>query len=427
MIKLNSYNQSLIYSYLTIILLSIFQISIVPIILKITSENDYASFLVFQNIVIGFTNFIGWLSASSVKRLADYFYKKNIHSFNELYSLLKIFFIIYLVLSSIVYLILHVIFFDSFLDISKPILVSITVFIYISIIITTAPENSVMVSISKLELLNKFKFYSSILFCILSVSLLYLQQSISAIYISYSISGIITFLLIKKFMKSNFYGLMKINKYWGFKKKELKRTFFEIGLKASIYSIFRYFIFIDIICLTILLDSEEVIKFSFYWLPANFVMLLLFKFSENIQPQLIEKFSKSDYSGLSIIINRIFARILIIGVSCAFLYFLIFPFFASWWVDLNIVDYYALFFFSIFLLLIALARFGLSILYSNANYSGLIKISLVELIGKFLLILVLFKVTGFYVSIFAHILILVIFVLPYTYVICKKEIHEIKN
>ena len=160
---------------------------------------------------------------------------------------------------------------------------------------------------------------------------------------------------------------------------------------------------------------------------SKFCNAITFQVFRKYSASVNRKFSKSDYSGLSSIVNKIFIKVLIFGVSCAFLYFLIFPFFASWWVDLKVVDYYALCFFSIFLLLIAIARLGLSILYSNANYSGLIKISLVELIGKFVLILVLFELVGFYVSIFAHILILVIFVLPYTYVICKKEIHEIQN
>jgi len=407
--------------------MSIFQVGIVPFMITIVGEKEYASYLIFQNIVLGFTNFIGWLSASSVKRLADYFYKKDISSFNELYSLLKIFFFFYLIFSLIIYVFLYLNFFNSFVSTNNSFFISITVFIYILVIITTAPENSVMVSISKIEFLNKFKLYSTITFCFLSFSLLYLQQSITAVFISYSISGLITFFLIKQYVKSNFHKLMKINKFWKFKKSELKKTFIEFGFKASIYSILRYFIFIDIIYLNILLGTDEVVKYSFYWLPANFVMLILFKLSENIQPQLIEKFSKSDSYALKIIVNKIFFKILLYGFICALLYFLIFPYFAFWWVNLDKIDYYALFSFSIFLLIIAIARFGLSILYSNANYSSLIKVTIIELFFKFILIVVFFDLFGFYVTIFAHILTLVIFVLPYTYVVCKKEIYEIQH
>ncbi len=417
------YKKSLYYSYLNLAILALSQIILVPLILKHTSESEYGVYIVFLTIVVGFTNIIGWLGASSVKLLSEHYHNNDFESFNKLYSLLKVAFFLYSLFTFILFLILNEFYINEFLliDGNKPVLLSLFVFVFVFLLINTNVESNVMTALARLDLLNKYKFYVSVFTFGLSLFLLYSFKSSSMVFLSNALCVLIVFTLIKYFIYQKKLNI-SVTQYWNFEKKDIKKVFIDIGGKAFVYSILRYFLLADVIILSLLMKTEDIAMYSYYWLPANYLIIILWKFSENAQPFFMKNFSLQKSLENIHLYQTINKKIVLLSVIASIGYFLIFPYFVYYWVGLDNIDYLALLAFSIIIFFLAIYRLDLAVLYSNIKYIELIKITLFELFIKYIFVFIFYKQFGFFVSILGHLLAQILFVFWYSKRLSKIEL-----
>jgi len=211
---------------------------------------------------------------------------------------------------------------------------------------------------------------------------------------------------------------------WGFKKQAIRKVFIDVGSKAFFYGLLRYIIVIDPIILSFFINKNEIAIYSFYWLPASYVIIILSKIAENSQPFLIKSFAENDFLSLQSQFKRNSRNILLFAILGASSYFLLFPYFVSFWIGYNDVDIIPQILFSVFIVTSSIMRLYLSVLYSNANYRALIRLSLIELILKMLTVAVFISQLSFYLTITAHLTAHILVTIAYGYFLSSKEIKS---
>ena len=419
------YRVSLYYSYINLAVLALSQIILVPLIIEKTSEEEYAVYVVFLTIITGFTNVIGWLGASSVRMLSEYYHNGQPDKFNDLYSLLKVAFFFYSILVLVIYYFVDIFYVDHYLLIGQqePVIISISALVYIWLLINTSVESNVLTAMARLDVLNKYRAGLSIFALCMAIYLLNVFATSSAFLIASSVMVTLLFFLILKYIIANEQSYLKLTKLWGFDTKEVKRVFYDVGAKAFLYSVLRYLLLIDPLIMSLFMTKSEIAMYSYYWLPANYLIIILWKFSENAQPFFMKAFAVSDTRSLFESYQKVYKKTVWLSVIAAFCFYLFFPYFSYYWVGLETIDGFALVTYAVLVILLAVNRINLAILYANANYTALIKGTVIELLLKLLFILVLFDYVGFYVAVIAHLISQACFTLYYSGRLRKREME----
>tara|TARA_A100001015_G_scaffold312365_1_gene417441 strand:- start:998 stop:2440 length:1443 start_codon:yes stop_codon:yes gene_type:complete len=400
------YKKSLIFSYGYLAILALTQFLLVPQIIRVTSEQEYGVFVTFLTITTAFTNIVGWLGASSVRFLSNYFHQKQFKEFNRLYSLLRLSFLVYLLLIVPFLILLYKFYISSFLLImnAPPVYLSLGMFILIASLILITVDSNVMNALTRADKLNKYRFLTSIVHLGLSIILLFIFNTSAVILLSLGISNFIIYFLIRRFYQNETLPI-SWNQFSGWQKSEIKTIFVDIGAKASLYSFLRLFILMDPVFLSFFLSGSQIANYSYFWLPANYIIIFLWKFSENIQPFFIKNFSLNKLKDNKTLYLNLFKTTLGLSIACASLYHVFLPLFLKIWVNYNITTHWFSYIFVFAIIFLVLYRLDLALLYSNVEYSKLIIISFIELVFKLVFILLFVKEFSFVSSVLGHCLV----------------------
>ncbi len=367
------------------------QIILTPLYLRILGEEQFGLIMILLGI-INFTIFgVSWFSGGIVRVLGEYWSKENFENFKKTLILGKYVFTLYASLISILILIIFFVFkyFEALNNIdSSTILLLI---LYFLITYESISERQAFLGANWQALGNNIEFIKVFVFALLTIYFLPQYKNINIIFIAL-IAGAITQRLITGSylrLKLDFRGWEKFNNSM---KTDFNRFFSKEGLNYFYFGTLVLLLQLDVVIIGLIGGPVIAGKFVILWKIPEVLGLILAKIPSSLEPKIIHLDTKSEMS----IYNKLFLKsknlfILLCFITSVF-YMLSGEYLVKIWVGNNAPNedwmYYiagvALFFYSI-------SRWPISFAFAQIKLKQLIKISLIELIFKFIFTLILFE------------------------------------
>ena len=192
------------------------------------------------------------------------------------------------------------------------------------------------------------------------------------------------------------------------------------------YSAMRLLILLDPLMLSFVVAPELIAQYTYYWLPANYLVLFLWKFPENLQPFLIKNFAANALDQNRALYRKLTQRTLSLAVVVAVLYVLILPTFLKLWVGVHNTELWASVVFALLIVCLVSYRGDIAVLYSRLNYRALFLLSFAELLVKVVVVVVFYERLSFMVTAVGHLIAHLLVVQLCAKVLSFRELRRVR-
>jgi hypothetical protein len=151
---------------------------------------------------------------------------------------------------------------------------------------------------------------------------------------------------------------------------------------AALYSILQTCLYLDPLYISTFIGTEQVTIFSYYWVPANFVILLLWRLSDNLEPFFMTALAEQSHTRVTHIYKRAVVKISTIVVACAACYWMLLPTFLYYWVGATSIADLPRVVFALFITLMALLQLDTIVFVSAVRYRLLCLLLGIQLSAK---------------------------------------------
>ncbi len=397
-----TFGLSVMYSYLNMVATAIQQLLVVPVLVLTVGRNEYALIALYLSVSNTFVGLFGWVSAASAKLLSDAFHTDSKETYQNLSSSL----IWFHRLAGLAVIPIALLFYLTYVkhffagDGAEDFGLFFWATLSACALLFTTVELTALLSVTRPDELNKYRFYSAALVCGVAVFGVSRSGQGYIIFLALIAGTLMNYFLCRQFMRENHPDFQPTARSFSF--ALLRPIIRKFGPFALLTSLGRTLLLVDLIWLGIFLPTQKLAEYSFYWLPANFVILALWRISENAQPFFMQRFARSDRKGARQLYKRLEKTLVMLSLISALLYYLILPEFLSIWVQFDSTSRLAAICFAAQIFFLGLFRLDYAVLYSKLNYRVLLIATLGELGIKLLFIPVLVPWLGCAASAAAH-------------------------
>lgn len=377
------YVKSIFFAYLGLLITAIQQLVTVPLTVSVFGEVGYGLFATYLSLAGGVATLLGWLATASAPVLSNALHSGAVGKATALYQTLRW---VHYVSALVVCLSGLLVYFCT------PVLrfgteVSATLFLaallYSLSLIITGVEPTALFAAARTDLLNRYRCISQTIVLALVLFVLLYIPSLPLLFLSFTTGSLLLYYLCQKGLRES-----ASSAFTGHSSRfhaAFRGVLLRFTSLAGSASALRTLLMLDPLAIAWLIDPAAVTVFSYYWLPANFVILGLWKFSENAQPFFMKAFAEQRVAAAGRIYRRIFLIVAGAGIAAAGLYVLCIKPFQQLWVSYNETDYLLATFFALYILCASIYRLDFAVLYAQTRFKDLLVLSLLEFFAKFVL------------------------------------------
>lgn len=414
------YISSIVFAYLGMAVAALQQFITVPLVVALYGEAGYGIFATFFALAGSIAALLNWLSTASAPMLSGALHANDLAQVKKLYQTLKwIHIVCALILipgGLLLYFATPFLRFESLLPVDSIYLVAL---FYAATLVATSVEPMLLFAAARADLLNRYRCISQTFTLLAFLIVLYTYPDLRLLFFVAACGTFLLYRLCLQGLRSTSYtALYQVEARFH---REYKSLLLKFSSLAGTTSTLRTLIMIDPILLAILLSPEAVTEFSYYWLPANFIILSMWKFSENAQPLFMKSFSERQISRSSSLYKKLLILITAISIGAACLYVLLIGLFQSIWVNFHNSSLLIACVFGLYIICASIYRLDFAVLYANMRFKQLLYLSLIECIAKIILTITLLPYCTFASSIMAQTLIHLLFLQCYAKFLVRKE------
>ena len=386
------------------------QILLTPLYLKTLGDELFGLLMIFLNILTFAVFGISWFSGGLVRVLGEYWSKDNLHKFNETLILGKYVFTSYAIIISLFTLVIFYFVNASFRFDNVELSTILIIQLYFILHYEALTERQAFIGANWQALGNNFELIKVLIFSISVFFFLPYFKDINFVFFALILGVIFQRLFTGIYLriKLNFSG-------WGRFSKTMLPDFKRfLGKQGAYYFTFGTLVLLlqlDVVIIGIIGGPVFAGKFVLLWKIPEVLGLILSKIPSSLEPRIIHLDSQSKmykYKNL-FLKGKIAFFIICFFVSCLYIFFG--KFLVTLWVGENapsenwmyFIAGIALFFFSI-------SRWPISFAFAQIKLEQLVKLSLIEFLGKVLLTLVLFDYFSYATPLIAMSIIHIIYV-----------------
>ena len=402
------YGKSVFFAYIAMAVLALQQLAVVPLMVHEFGEASYGVFAVYFALASSCMAYLAWLPSAAAPVLSKCFHQEEKEKSSRLFSALRKVHLCFALSLVPVGFALYWIFGSNVLaNQGTDMLVFAGALLYSVMLILSGGEQAGLIASARPDLLNLFRIISSLLTLGLLLFILLYFPRIELLFLAFSLGTFLFYLLIRS-------ALYSLQLPFAFSRRsKVKMLFQEITFpnarQAALIGVLRPLIFLDAVFIAFVLDARSVTLFTYYWLPANFVILALWKFSESAQPFFMKSFAENKIEEAEDRYRMLMMLILKCSSLAAIVYIFCLAAFQRLWVGYGENSFELSLLFGVFIICSSLYRLDYAVLYSKQQFATLLKLLCLELGLKLIGIWLLAPYVGFACSIaanaFAHLLV----------------------
>ena len=414
------YLSSVFFAYIGMAVAALQQLITVPLAVSTFGESGYGLFATYFALASGIAALLGWLSTASAPMISQALHSEESARATRLYHTLKyvhaLFALIIIPLALLLFYFTPLLNFDFEKNSSQIFLAAL---LYTVTMIATSVEPMVLFAAARADLLNKYRAISQTIVLITVVFVLLAVPNLTLLFMACALGPLLLFVFARRGLKQNAIEAFIPSQARFY--SEFKPLLLSFTSLAGTNSILRTLIMLDAVFIAYIFNPKTVTIFSYYWLPANFIVLSLWKFSENAQPLFMKSFSTDRLAGGKSIYLRLRRIILLGSLFSSVLYLLLLKQFQILWVDYHDIQITSALVFAVYIVCAALYRLDFAVLYANMKFNLLLKLTIIEACIKGIGIIFLVEQFDFTCTIAAQCLAHLILIQWYAKVLVHRE------
>ena len=318
------YLLALLSSYLPMVAYAGSNFILVPVLLKALGERNFGIYMMLYSIAQYMSIGVGWLGGVAVRLIGVYEARKDEKKLTKVTALVFYYFIAYGTIVAFA-----AIFASQLLDLDFTMKVSVVllgVYLFFNYLLQSIVN--ILFAYNMQIISNLLKTFPVIFYTIVTIMLLkYWQQAIVTPILALLVSVIV---ILPAVMKYSIKLGCFVNPFI-IEKETIRETFLSVGFWNFLYGLLLISIMQDRIFLGFFVSPESVSKFTVLWTIPNFLVMVLWRVSEVLQPYFVRLSVKNVKYLRNLFIKNIFV-VSGIGMLFGCLYALFGNFILSLWI-----------------------------------------------------------------------------------------------